>query len=106
MSNLQTTIESSPRLGGFIKVSKESISELHFPKSEVLFNTNDQAKRNSDLEQAIRLGNLYHSKVTIGFEDIEGLKRVETTVWGVTDSEVILKKNLTIPINRIVSINY
>ncbi len=106
MSNLYnglTTQVQSPR---FIRVSKETIGELHFPKSDVLFRESDKLQREKDLTKAIHLGNMFHSKVLISFEDIEGLKQVETTVWGITDCQVILKKNLTIPTNRIVSIQY
>jgi len=106
MSNLfksPTTQVQGPR---FIKVSKETIAELHFPKSDVLFREIDKQQREKDLTKAIQLGNMFHSKVLISFEDIEGLKQVDTTVWGITDCQVILKKNLTIPINRIVSIQY
>ncbi|MEO9532898.1 MAG: hypothetical protein ABJG68_15205 [Crocinitomicaceae bacterium] len=88
------------------EVSKEKIKELHFPKSEVLVNKFEQVMRAKDLEQSIALGNVFHSKVSIHFEDIEGHKKVSTTVWGLTDTHVILKGHIFIPIHRIVSINY
>lgn len=87
-------------------VEKETISLLHFPKDDVLFSEEDKAQRMKDLDRAITLGNLEHIKVEILFQDIEGLKKVETTIWGVTDKEVILKKGTIIPIRRIVSIKY
>jgi hypothetical protein len=37
----------------------------------------------------------------IYFEDDAGNKMVETTIWGVTDSRVILKQGVVIPVNRI-----
>ncbi|ELY2018696.1 hypothetical protein SL053_002627 [Flavobacterium psychrophilum] len=58
-------------------------------------------QRNSDLERALSLGNLEHSKIKIYFEDNKSKKMVETTIWGVTDKRVILKKGVVIPINRI-----
>lgn len=84
-----------------IKVEKESISNLKFPESEVLASTDAIKIRTSSLERAMKLGNLEHNKIKIIFEDSEGLKQVETTVWGVTDKRVILKQGVVIPINRI-----
>lgn len=85
----------------FEKIEKEMIENLRFPSSEVL---NDSAKikeRNADLERALSLGNLEHSKIKIYFEDEQSCKIVETTVWAVTDKRVILKQGVGIPINRI-----
>ncbi len=87
------------------KVEKEVIKSLHFPKDDVLFSKEDRLIRNNDLKSAISLGNLEHQKVKILFQDIEGLKQVETTIWGVTDREIILKQGAIIPIVRIVKIN-
>ena len=106
MNNLYPNTIQAVKGPRFLKVSKDSINSLHFPKSDVLYSMQDKIQRDLDLTHAIKLGNIYHGKVTISFEDIEGLKQVETTVWGITDCQVILKKNVTIPISRIVSINY
>ncbi len=85
-------------------VQKEMISGFKFPAIEVL-STKDQIKiRLSELERALKLGNLEHNKIKIIFEDAEGIKQVETTVWGVTDSLVILKQGIMIPIRRIYEI--
>jgi hypothetical protein len=82
-------------------IEKEQISGLKFPDSEVLA-TKDQVKsRSVNLERALKLGNLEHNKIKIVFEDSEGMKQVETTVWGVTDKRVILKQGVVIPIHRI-----
>lgn len=35
------------------------------------------------------------------FEDAEGIKMVETTVWGVTDKRLLLKRGIMIPLNRV-----
>ena len=86
-------------------VEKEVIKSLHFPSDDVLFSKEDRSSRTNDLKNAISLGNLEHQKVKILFQDIEGLKKVETTIWGVTDIEVILKQGAIIPIARIVKIN-
>lgn len=87
------------------KVNKEEIKFLHFPKEDVLFFDEDRTIRNKNLTNAISLGNLDHQKVKIIFQDIEGSKEVETTIWAVTDKDIVLKQGTTIPIHRIVNVN-
>ena len=86
-------------------IEKEEIKSLHFPSDDVLFSKEDRSIRANDLKNSIALGNLEHQKVKIIFQDIEGIKQVETTIWGVTDREIILKQGAIIPIVRIVKIN-
>ena len=88
----------------FETIEKEMIENLRFPSSEVLVDPTQIKERNSDLERALSLGNLEHSKIKIYFEDENGCKLVETTVWAVTDKRVILKQGVGIPINRIHSV--
>ncbi|RZJ70235.1 hypothetical protein [Flavobacterium sp.] len=85
----------------FETIEKESISMLKFPQSDVLDDREAQNLRASELNRALLLGNLEHSKIRIYFEDSDSKKVVETTVWGLTDNRVILKKGIGIPINRI-----
>ncbi len=85
----------------FETIAKESIDSLKFPKTEVLEDRTAISQRNSELQRALALGNLEHSKTRIFFEDSQSKKMVETTVWGVTDNQVILKQGVGIPINRI-----
>ena len=85
----------------FETIEKEKINFLHFPKTDVLQDRDDVNQRVSELKRALALGNLEHSKTKIFFEDSLSKKVVETTVWGVTDKMVILKKGSSIPINRI-----
>ncbi|MCC1483282.1 hypothetical protein J1C55_01655 [Winogradskyella sp. E313] len=61
-------------------------------------------ERCNKLKRAMALGNLEQEKVKIIFIDNEGFKRVETTIWGVTDKNVILKESTLIPLGRIVSV--
>ena len=82
-------------------IDKENISGLKFPETDVLKTKDDIKMRGSHLERALKLGNLEHNKIKIVFEDNEGLKQVNTTVWGVTDKRVILKQGVVIPIHRI-----
>ena len=84
-----------------VSIDKENISGLKFPDTDVLKNKDDIKMRVTHLERALKLGNLEHNKIKIVFEDNEGIKQVDTTVWGVTDKRVILKQGVVIPIHRI-----
>ncbi len=85
----------------FELIEKEKIAELSFPKVDVLNDVSEKNQRFNDLNRALSLGNLEHSKIKIYFEDNNSKKVVETTVWGLTDHRVILKQGNVIPINRI-----
>ena len=85
----------------FEPIEKEKIETLKFPTEEVLFDEVLIKERESELNRALALGNLEHSKIKIYFEDDKSRKLVETTVWGVTDKRVILKQGVVIPINRV-----
>ena len=82
-------------------IDKEDIALLKFPKTDVLNNVEEIKTRISDINRALSLGNLEHSKIKIFFEDNESKKIVDTTVWGVTDKNVMLKQGVMIPIHRI-----
>lgn len=85
-------------------VNKEEIKYLQFPKEEVLSSKEDQNERCLMMKRAMALGNLEQEKVGILFLDNEGYKRVETTIWGVTNKYVILKQATVIPLERIVGV--
>ncbi|WP_108805541.1 hypothetical protein [Aquimarina sp. Aq107] len=86
-------------------IEKEQIKFLTFPKEDVLNKRKDQIDRILELQRALSLGNLERQKVRIVFVDNKGLKKVETTIWGITDKEVILKQATIIPLERIISIS-
>ncbi|MDZ7845772.1 MAG: hypothetical protein U5L96_02770 [Owenweeksia sp.] len=85
-------------------IEKEYVSTLRFPAQEVLKDKESVSNRIAALHHATSLGNLDHHKVSILFEDSEGVKRVNTTIWAITEKRIILKNNRTIPINRIHSV--
>ena len=87
-------------------IEKEAIANLHFPDEEVLKTKEEKALRAADLNTAMSLGNLEHSKIRIYFEDDVSPKVVDTTVWGLTDKRVILKQSIVIPIHRVVRIKF
>lgn len=82
-------------------VQKEDVPKLQFPEAEVLIDQQARSQRKSLLEQSVVLGNTYKGKAKIRFEDDQGVKQIETHIWGLTDSRVILKQGIVIPINRI-----
>lgn len=82
-------------------IEKEEITNLHFPEADVLHSKDEINQRYSELNRALLLGNIEHSKTKIYFEDNQSKKVVETTVWGLTENRVILKQGCVIPINRI-----
>lgn len=88
----------------FETIEKEAIETLRFPHNEVLEDEAAINQRENELERALSLGNLEHSKIKIFFEDDLSQKVVETTVWALTDESVVLKKGVGIPINRILKI--
>ena len=85
----------------FEKIDKEKVEILKFPKDDVLVDKHLIKDRETELNRALSLGNLEHTKIKIYFEDDKSRKVVETTVWGVTDKRVILKQGVVIPINRV-----
>lgn len=87
-----------------ISIPKEQVNSLRFPTGEVLKNQDDIRKRRLDLERAVMLGNVEKSKVRLVFEDEDGLKFVETTIWSITDDRVILKGDGSIPMRRIIQV--
>jgi uncharacterized protein (UPF0248 family) len=88
----------------FQPIEKEEVENLKFPSMEVLNDAEKITERRSELDRALTLGNMEHSKIRIYFEDDTSCKVVETTVWGVTDKRVILKQGVVIPIHRVHSV--
>lgn len=89
-----------------IKTTKEFLYLLKFPKEDVIKTASEKRTRSFQLVRAMRLGNLFKNKVTISFKDTQDrLMEINTTIWGVTQKSVILKKGVLIPIHSIISIN-
>lgn len=87
-------------------IAKEDVGELRFPKEEVFDDLEKQKELKAKIEKALKLGNALKGKVKILFEDSEGVKFVETTIWGVTDKNILLKKTTILPIRRIIDIQF
>ncbi|HLW62726.1 MAG TPA: hypothetical protein VKY33_04925 [Flavobacterium sp.] len=85
----------------FKPIEKEDIEGLNFPTNDVLTDVQEIANRKRELEKAMAIGNTDHTKIAIFFEDDKDLWVTNTTVWAVTPEHIVLKKGVTIPINRI-----
>jgi hypothetical protein len=86
-------------------VEKETVKAMFFPREEVLKTVDSAVERRNLLERATVLSNLYHNKVKIVFEDRDGSKMVDTTIWATTDAAIMLKGGVVIPIHRIHTID-
>ena len=82
-------------------IEKESLDAINFPQREVLLDEKKITQREYNAKRAIRLGNLFKDKVKVIFEDTEGMKMIQTTVWGMTERYLIFKRGMVIPLNRI-----
>lgn len=81
-----------------VLIEKEIIPTLHFSKEVKI---KQEKKLLDTLQEATKLGNLHHGKVAIIFEDDEGIKRVETTIWATGLAYICLKGGIWLPISRI-----
>tara|TARA_B110000211_G_C13855024_1_gene453903 strand:+ start:117 stop:398 length:282 start_codon:yes stop_codon:yes gene_type:complete len=87
-------------------IQKERIDTLNFGSTEVLENNQERTIRTRRLKRAEQLGNAYKSKAKIAFKSLEGLFRVETTVWATTEKFVSLKGGILIPIHCIKGVEF
>ncbi len=55
---------------------------------------------------AERLGNEFKAKSYITFQTDQGPKKIETTVWSVTDKYLQIKNGVLIPLSSLIDINY
>ena len=85
-------------------IPKERIPTLRFPKQPVPLTDQQHKDILEKLQWATHLGNAEHGKCRIVFQDDEGMKAVETTVWTYDPENIVLKYGTTIPVSRVVSI--
>lgn len=83
-------------------VEKEHISYLN------IINANEDHSQilKTKLDEAQRLGNEFKSKAVITFNTTIGPKRVDTTVWSVTEKYIQLKNNIHIPLKSLIDIDF
>lgn len=85
----------------FKPIEKEDIAHLVFPTNDVLTDKHEIFQRRQDLEKAMAMGNTDQVKIEIFFADDQNQLVTNTTVWAVTPEHLVLKKGVTIPVNRI-----
>lgn len=83
------------------KIEKENLDQIQFLDKEVLSDKISIKERKINLNRALILGNAYRRKVKIIFSTSDGLRQVETTIWAVTEENVILKGGRLIPIKSV-----
>lgn len=88
----------------FTPIEKENITQLYFPKEEVLTDLQEKKQRATDLHRAMTLGNIDHVKMKIYFADNQQRYVVDTTIWAATEHNIVLKKGTVIPVCRIYKI--
>ncbi len=93
------TLSSKPQI-----IEKENIPSLFFPSNSVERTKEDLKILVRKLRRSMMLGNVHRTKMRIQFEDEDGLKEVRTTIWAVGDRNIVLKKGVLIPINRVVDV--
>jgi len=85
-------------------IPKEQIPALCFPTEPVSITMDQRRSILRVLQVATRLGNAMHGKCRIVFQDDQGYKAVETTIWAFDPENIVLKHGTTIPVSRVVSI--
>lgn len=82
-------------------IEKEEVINYHFLPVD-----NNQSNITRDkLERALRLGNEFKSKTVITFLTNEGPKKIETTVWTLTDDFIQIKGSVSIPLKSLIDVS-
>lgn len=85
-------------------IPKEEVAKFKFVSDDVLPTEGEREERFKKLEKAMLLGNGYKTKVKITFETIEGIRKVETTVWEASEDQLLIKGDTMIPIHAILDV--
>jgi hypothetical protein len=83
-------------------IEKERISALRFSDPSTVHGDGKELRRK--LELATRMGNIDHVKVRILFQDDDGPKFTETTIWATSEKHIVLKGGVTIPFRRVIDV--
>ncbi len=95
---MEKSLNSAPTL-----IEKEIIPNLKF-KTSVSFKQQENLMER--LLEATKMGNNDHIKIAIIFQDDEGLKRVETTIWATGAKYICLKGGVWLPIDHIKEVQF
>ncbi len=86
-------------------MEKEFLPFLNFYSTDIITEESERIHRSRMLNMAMILGNIFKNKVTLVIHSEEGVCKVSTTVWGITDDRVILKGSISIPIRSILDVS-
>ncbi|WP_257214114.1 hypothetical protein [Sphingobacterium sp. 1.A.5] len=104
MSKLTLTLVNliiDSRMTGTL-IEKEDVDKFRIIPAEV----DKTITFSNKLQGAVRLGNEFKSKTTIVFNTEDGPKRIETTVWSLTDKYIQIKHGILIPLKSLIEIDY
>lgn len=88
-------------------ISAELIPKEDISKYKLTRASEDHSMELQDkLRGALRLGNEFKSKATITFQTLDGPKRVETTVWTLTEDSLQIKNGVVLPLGSLLDIDY
>lgn len=88
-----------------VKIDKYNLDQITYAKREALDDPEEREDRLREIERGMRLGNTHKLPTRIIFETADGdIIETEATIWAVTESRVMLKNNLSIPIRSIYSV--
>lgn len=83
-------------------IEKEEVSNYHFVEADKKESQITQEK----LERAVRLGNDYKGKTQITFMTDQGPKKIENTVWTLTESHIQIKGSVSIPLKSLINLDW
>lgn len=87
-------------------IPKEQISSLRFPRQPLALSERERTVILKNMAKTTRLGNAEHGKCRIVFQDDEGVKAVETTIWTFDPENIVLKYGMVIPVARVISVEF
>jgi len=89
-----------------IDISRLDTASLVFPSGDVLSNDFARTKRSKRIHSATYVGNIRHEKVAIVFQTETEVFKVQTTIWLNYGGCIYLKGNITIPVERVLSVDW
>ncbi len=81
-----------------VKIEKENLSHLLFPKAYPELSKEKKIDLQEKLRKATLMGNSDKVKCSIVFNDSEGLKQIDTTIWEFDDEYISIKGGMTLHI--------
>jgi len=82
-------------------IQKEEVVNYHF----IPVDKKESNVTKDKLERALRLGNEFKSKTVISFLTDQGPKKIETTVWTLTEDYIQIKGSVSIPLKSLIDIS-